>query len=229
VPKRPVKCEDASPAGAALFGFGNFLRDRLVRTVEAVMKAARPRRGNFAGCILLLCSGLSVLSCSASKPPAQTAKAVPISPKDLAGDWLVETKVPGESIEERLHFAVINGILAGSIIGPDGNFEELARLSIEKDKISWDIESDTQTQRIEATVHGTSMEGTIKVEPRRHQAEESAGGTPSGGSPWSGREGGRRGGRGGGRGGGRHGGSNNQKIKFTAYKLGVSNSKNSGD
>jgi hypothetical protein len=191
------------------------------------MKTARPQRSKFAGCVLLLFTGLSVFSCSASKPPAQTAEAVPISPKDLTGDWLVESKAPGESIEERLHFALINGILAGSIIGPDGTPRELARLEFDRNKLSWDIESDNQTEHIEATVNGSKMQGTIKVTPHRNSENDSPGGTPSAGSPWAGRAGARGGGGWGGRGGHRHGGSSSQKVKFTAYKLDPSAPENS--
>jgi uncharacterized membrane protein YgcG len=192
------------------------------------MAFIRFRRPIFAGSALWLCVGLSLCSCSASKPLSPTAEAVPISPQQLAGDWLVETKIRGEAAEERLHFALINGILAGSVIGPDGNAQELSKLEIDKDKLSWNVESDSQTERIEATVEGTSMKGTIKVERHRNQEDESGSGRSSGGSPWGGRGGARGGGRFGGHGGGGwHGRSSNDKIKFTAYKLDVSAPKDS--
>jgi len=214
----------------------------------------RPRHLAF-----LLAAGLVPGGCASSPPPAPPApasaatapEAPPASPaaaaEKLGGLWLLSIERNGKSVDHSLHIALTEGILVGSLTGPDGNGREVSNVTLRADKVSWEIPGQGGSQRFEGKLTGqASMEGTLHfVRSRNGQGRSGGGGGRGGGSrggsdsgddgsstgssspppgddpPASGggRSGGGYGGRGGrgGRGGGR-GGSDNGKITWKAYK-----------
>src|SRR5216683_5316507 len=74
---------------------------------------------------------LLLAACTSSAPPPPparpTAPSAPARPDVLIGTWLFEMKrgSGGDAIQHSLHFSMSNGIVAGSITGPDGNSREL--------------------------------------------------------------------------------------------------------
>lgn len=171
---------------------------------------------------LVLGSSFCSSSKASSAPPVAAVTPIPVRPEALAGDWLFEVTRGGNSVQYNLHFSVTGGILAGSMTGPDGNAEELARIALKEDKVAWDVEGDTGTLHYDGTVSGTSMKGTIKRSRgqggRGGDSSEGSNGSASGGaSGWGGGGWGGGGMRGRGGHGGRRGGGS-QQMTWSAYK-----------
>ena len=184
---------------------------------------AEPRQAVAPGMVRAILLAVSAASClhsaaptpAVTAPPAAVARAA-VAPAALAGNWLFETRRGGQAIQYSLHFSVTNEILAGSLTGPDGNARELTRITLQDDKVAWDIESQSGTLHYEGTVSGSSMKGTTKRSSKgRSRGGDSEGGdrTPPEGT--GSRSGGMRGGRGG-RGG--RSASANQQETWSAYK-----------
>ena len=117
---------------------------------------------------LLCCAAILPAACTSSAPPpppaAQPAGAhSPLARPDvLVGTWLFEMKrgSGGDAIQHSLHFSMSNGIVAGSITGPDGNIHELTNIVLaENGKIAWDVEGQLH---YDGTLDGSSMKGTAK-------------------------------------------------------------------
>ncbi|HKD11431.1 MAG TPA: hypothetical protein VKE50_05120 [Thermoanaerobaculia bacterium] len=172
------------------------------------------------GAASCLCAGSAppaapAASETAAPAAAATLPTVAVSPESLAGEWLFEVTRGGDSIQYSLHFAVQEGILAGSLTGPDGNVQELSKIAFHEDKVSWDVSGETQSLHYEGTFSGDSMKGTVKRSGRGRSGGR--GGESGGGSEGSSSGGGYAGGghgrgrRSGGRGGG-------QPMTWSAYK-----------
>src|SRR5260370_10691832 len=163
---------------------------------------------------LLFCAASLLAACTSSAPPPApgrpAAPAVAARPDALVGTWLFEMKRAsgGDSIQHSLHFSMTNGILAGSLTGPDGNSRELTNIVLtENGKVAWDVEGQLH---YDGTLDGSSMKGTAKRSASRRRSRGDSG-DDSGESdspPPSGSGGDGRGGRGGpGCRGGRSGGA----------------------
>jgi hypothetical protein len=123
----------------------------------------------------------------------------------------------GDSIQHSLHFSMTNGILAGSLTGPDGNARELTNIVLtENGKVAWDAE---RQLHYDGTLDGSSMKGTARRSASKRRSRGDSGddsgdsaGPPPGGSGGRGRGSG-RGGR-----GGRGGSGSAEGITWSAYK-----------
>ena len=176
---------------------------------------------------LLSCTAILLAACTSvapAPPPARSeaAPSAPARPDALVGTWLFEMKrgSGGDAIQHSLHFSMSNGIVAGSITGPDGNSRELTNIVLaENGKVAWDVEGQLH---YDGTLEGSSMKGTARRSASKRRSRGDSGdesgdnaGPPPGGSGGYGRGGG-RGGRGG-RGG--SGGSRSAEgITWSAYK-----------
>jgi hypothetical protein len=137
------------------------------------------------------------------------------------GTWLFEMKrgSGGDSIQHSLHFSMSNGILAGSLTGPDGNSRELTNIALAANgKVAWDVEGQLH---YDGTLDGSSMKGTARRSASKRRSRGDSGddsgdnaNPPPGGSGGSGHGG--RGGRGGRGGGG--GSRSSEGITWSAYK-----------
>jgi len=175
---------------------------------------------------LLSCSAILLAACTSSAPPPAPARpaapAAPARPDALVGTWLFEMKrgSGGDAIQHSLHFSMSNGILAGSLTGPDGNSRELTNIVLtENGKVAWDAEGQLH---YDGMLDGSSMKGTAKRSASRRRSRgdsgddsgESGAPPPSGGGGYGRGGGGGRGGR-----GGRSGGSRSAEgITWSAYK-----------
>src|SRR5712692_1780813 len=176
---------------------------------------------------LLSLAAILLAACTSSAPPPPPARpaaapAAAARPDALVGTWLFEMKrgSGGDAIQHSLHFSMSNGILAGSLTGPDGNSRELTNIVLtENGKVAWDAEGQLHYDR---TLDGSSMKGTARrsVSRRRSRGDsgddsgESGAPPPSGGGGYGRGGGGGRGGR-----GGRSGGSRSAEgITWSAYK-----------
>ena len=180
--------------------------------------------------VLLSCAAILPAACTSSAPPPPparppTAPSAPARPDALVGTWLFEMKrgSGGDPIQHSLHFSMSNGIVAGSITGPDGNSHELTNIVLaENGKVAWDVEGQLH---YDGTLDGSSMKGTAKRSASRRRSRGDSGDSSGdssgdGATPPPGGSGGySRGGRGG-RGGrrGRSGSRSTEGITWSAYK-----------
>ena len=133
----------------------------------------------------------------------------------LSGDWQFAMERGGQTVEGWLHFGLTAGELVGSLTGPDANPREISKVQLKGDKVTWEIASEARTEHYEATLKGSSMEGTLKVGPGKGRKGGGGGGGGEG-SGGHGGGGGRHGG-GGGRGGG-GGGRSSGSITWKAFR-----------
>jgi len=78
-----------------------------------------------------------------------------------------------DAIQHSLHFSMSNGIVAGSITGPDGNSHELTNIVLtENGKVAWDVEGQLH---YDGTLDGSSMKGTAKRSASRRRSRGDSG------------------------------------------------------
>jgi hypothetical protein len=121
---------------------------------------------------LLLAASLLRVSCSSAPAPAAPSPAPPTdapaaSPAEaaakLSGFWLVTVQRGGQALDHSMHIALTEGLLVGSMTGPDGNSRELSKITLKGDKVSWDVGGERMAQRFEGKLKGSSMEGKVKM------------------------------------------------------------------
>src|SRR6266542_4438470 len=130
--------------------------------------------------VLLSFAAILLAACASSAPPPPPARpaaapAAAARPDALVGTWLFEMKrgSGSDAIQHSLHFSMSNGIVAGSITGPDGNSHELTNIVLtENGKVAWDVEGQLH---YDGTLDGSSMKGTAKRSASRRRSRGDSG------------------------------------------------------
>jgi hypothetical protein len=140
---------------------------------------------------LAIRSALCVAALLASAGCASTPSADELdrnAASAIAGEWGIQMKEGGHTVEGTLHFSFGGTALVGSYLGPDGEIRELEKIRVAGGKIFWVMEQKSGTLTARGNLNGTIMSGKMKL--RRNDEGDSGFGVGGGASRGAG--GGRR-------------------------------------
>ncbi|MGH9440949.1 MAG: hypothetical protein ACRD16_01605 [Thermoanaerobaculia bacterium] len=83
----------------------------------------------------------------------------------LAGEWGIQIKESGHTVEGTLHFSFDGTALVGSYLGPEGEVRELEKVRVADGKVFWTMEQKSGSMTARGTLDGTIMSGKMKVRP----------------------------------------------------------------
>ena len=83
----------------------------------------------------------------------------------IAGEWGIQMKEGGHTVEGTLHFSFDGTALVGSYLGPDGEVRELEKIRVAGGRVYWQMEQKTGSMTARGDINGTIMTGKIKLRP----------------------------------------------------------------
>ena len=114
----------------------------------------------FACCIVLLLACARCASVPSADAIDKSAAAA------IAGEWGIQMKESGHTVEGTLHFSFDGTALVGSYLGPDGEVRELEKIRVADGRVFWQMEQKAGSMTARGSLNGTIMTGRIKLRPR---------------------------------------------------------------